>query len=106
MRQANSPVPLAGRIVQKNLVGRLCPDCGEFNGSRTVQNKLETAAAAILLQFQFAHWKMVFQQVLFATQSYMHKMSQMVQRANLGRRFGKMWSSDRLTHAETALTEK
>ena len=106
MRQANSTVPLASRIVQKNLVGGLCPDCSEFNGSRTVQNKLVTTAAAILQQLQFAHRKMIFQQVLFATQSDMHEMSQMVQRANLSRRFGKMWSSNRLTHAETALTEK
>lgn len=71
-----------------------------------MQNKLVPTAATILLQLQFAHWKMIFQQVFFATERDMHKMSQMVQRANLSGCFGKMWSSNRLTHAETALTEK
>ena len=75
MRQANSTISLASRIVQKNLVGRLCPDCGKFNGSRTVQNKLITAAATVLLQLQLAHWKMVFQEILFAAERDMNEMS-------------------------------
>lgn len=106
MRQANAAVSFASGIVQQNFVGGFCPDCGEFNGSRTVKNKLIAAAATILLQFEFAHGKVVFQQVFFATQRYVNEMSQVVQRANLSRCFGKMWSSDRLTHAETALTER
>lgn len=94
MRKANATVSFAGRIVQQNFVRRFCPDCGEFNGSRTVKDELVTAAATILLQFEFAHLKMILQQILFATQRDVNEMSQMVQRANLGGCFREMWSSD------------
>ena len=106
MRQTNATVSFAGGIVQQNFVGRLCPDCGEFDGSRTVKNELIAAAATILLQFEFAHRKVMFEQVLFAAEHHMNEVSQMVQRANFSGGFGKMWSSNRLTHLETALTEK
>ena len=79
MRQTNATVSFAGGIVQQNFVGRLCPDCGEFNGSRTVKNELISAAATILLQFEFAHLKMIFQQVFFSTQHDVNEVSQMVQ---------------------------
>ena len=106
MRQSNATVSFTGGVVQQNFIGRLCPNCGEFNGSWAVKNELVTAATTILVQFKFAHWKVIFQQVFFATQRDVNKMSQMVQRANLGGCFGKMWSGNRLTHAETALTER
>ena len=106
MWKTNPTVSFAGRIVQQNFIGRFCPDCSEFNGSWSVKNELIAATATILLQFEFAHGKVIFQQVFFATQHDVNEMSQMVQRANLGGCFGKMWSGNRLTHAETALTER
>jgi hypothetical protein len=79
VRETNSAVSFARGIVQQNLVGRLCPDCGEFNGSRTVKYELIAATATILLQFEFAHGKVMFEEILFATQHDVNEMSQMVQ---------------------------
>ena len=94
MREADATVSFSGGIVQQNFVGGFCPDCGEFNGSWSVKNELIAATATILLQFEFAHGKVIFQQVFFATQHDVNEMSQMVQRANLSGCFGKMWSSN------------
>lgn len=79
MRKTDATVSFAGGIVKKDFVGRFRPDCSEFNGSRTVKNELIATSATILLQFEFAHWKVIFQEVFFATQHDVDEMSQMVE---------------------------
>jgi hypothetical protein len=44
-----------------------------------MQNKLVSAATTVLLQFKFAHLKVVLEQVLFTTKCDMNEMAKMIE---------------------------
>jgi hypothetical protein len=68
-----------------------------------MQDKLKSAAPAMLLKFQFGHGEMMFQQVFLTAQCDMNKMSKMFKRPHLSRRFRKPRCLNWMTHAGQTL---
>lgn len=103
MRQTNTAKSLTSCVIQQNLIRRFRPDCGKFDRSRPMKNKLEATSSTVLQQLHFCHREVMFQKILFATQSDMNKVAQMIQRANFSRCFREARSCNRLTHAKMIL---
>ena len=64
--QADPSESFSHNVVQENLVSDSVPHRTEFDTAGAMQDELKATTVTVAFQFQFAHWKMVFKEILFA----------------------------------------
>ena len=102
--QADLSKTFSHNVVQENLVSDSVPHRTEFDTAGAMQDELEATTVAVAFQFQFAHRKMVFKEILFAAQSQVNEVAKLIQCTNLCRSSGHHAGRERLIHiAETIL---
>ena len=104
IRQSDPSEAFSHNVVQEDLVSDSIPHRTKFDTAGSMKDELEATTVTVAFQFQFAHRKMVFKEILFAAKSQVNEITKLIQCTDFCRSSGHHAVRERLIHiAETIL---
>ena len=75
---------MAGGIIEQEVVRGFCPDGCKFDAAGAVEDELYATSSSGLLQFEFGHGEMEFQQIFAAAECEVNELPQLFPGADIG----------------------